>query len=151
MPTVLVIDNELGFMFALALELRKRGLDLIPSRSVTEAGVLLDAIQPELRALIVNCECRGAAGFARRLRNRDITLPVITLDPGRRRSSPLDGLTTVTLRDPEDREPERIQYCADVVQDVVFGGRRGVRRETAPAVTAAAALGMALGVKPQFN
>ena len=55
MASILIIDRELGFMWALAERLQVRGIAAIPSSSVQEAERLLDALQIRISLLIINC------------------------------------------------------------------------------------------------
>src|ERR1700681_1709038 len=77
MASILILDGDLGFLFALSDELGKRSIAAIPARTVDEAQSMLEEMEPALSALVVNCECAGACAFARGMLRQDAALRVI--------------------------------------------------------------------------
>jgi hypothetical protein len=130
MASILILDGDLGFLFALSAELRKRSIAAIPSRTVGEAQTMLADIEPALSALVVNCERPGACAFAREMRRQDAALRVIGIRPEGGSCTACTDLWSATLR-PRDIRPERIGYCAEVVEAVVYG-ERPARLRTVP-------------------
>jgi DNA-binding response OmpR family regulator len=59
MSRILILDRELGFMWALAESLKTRGIETIPSTSVEEAEAILAALQPDLALLIARWNGRA--------------------------------------------------------------------------------------------
>ncbi|PWU10086.1 MAG: hypothetical protein C5B51_05010 [Terriglobia bacterium] len=121
MASVLLLDDDLGFMVALSLELRKLSIDAIPARSALEAELLVDALQLELNVLVVNWECPGAQSIAQQLQGRMGTLPVISIQREGRRLPRSAGPVMARLCNPGDRRPERIAYCAEIIESAVYG------------------------------
>ncbi|MBV8729183.1 MAG: hypothetical protein JO336_05185 [Acidobacteriia bacterium] len=119
MASILIIDRELGFMWALAERLQVRGIAAIPSSSVQEAERLLDALQIRISLLIINCHCPGVCAFAAQLRKRFHPLRVIGIVSRGFECRACERLLVATLHDPEDRRPERIPQCAELVSILV--------------------------------
>jgi hypothetical protein len=120
--SILMLDGDLGFLFALSVELEKRNIAAFPARTVGEAQSILEDMEPALSALVVNCECRGACAFAREMLRRDATLRVIGIRPEGRSCTACTDLWSATLRQTDVR-PERIGYCAEVVEAQVWSER----------------------------
>jgi hypothetical protein len=120
--SILMLDGDLGFMFALSAELRKRSIAAIPARTAGEAQSMLEYMEPALSALVVNCECPGACAFAREMLRRDTTLRVIGIRSEGRSCAACADLWSATLRQ-RDVRPERIGHCAEVVEAQVWSER----------------------------
>jgi DNA-binding NtrC family response regulator len=123
MGCVLIIDRELGFMWALAQQLQARGIATIPSSSVREARTVLAAIQPHLSLVIVNCRCKGACSFAEQLRKRHHLLRIVAIISRGFSCRECQRSVSATLDDPEDREPERLAQCVELVRILVVHAR----------------------------
>ena len=119
-PSVLVVDPELGFLFALSQALHKRNIAVIPCCSVAEAEVLLANLQPDLSVLLINCRCPGVCSFSRELRRR-LRLRVVSITSDARQCRQCGEYLDATLRDPDDRRPDGIERCAEIVQAFVRG------------------------------
>jgi DNA-binding NtrC family response regulator len=115
MTNVLIIDRELGFMWALAESLKTRGIATIPSTSVEEAEAILGTLQPDLSLLIVNCECAGVCSFAQELRQHHEFLKVIGITSRGHRCGECARFLIATLSHPEDRAPDRLQHCVELI------------------------------------
>lgn len=113
--SVLLLDRELGFMWALAESLKTRGIETIPATSVEEAEAILAALRPDLAMLIVNCSLKRACAFAEQLRDRYQYLKVIGINSRGHRCRECGKLLIATLSDPEDRSPERLQHCVELI------------------------------------
>jgi DNA-binding NtrC family response regulator len=116
MTRILIIDRELGFMLALAQQLEACGLATIPSSSVTEAKRVLAATRAQLSLIIINCRCEGVCLFAEQLRKKHRRLQVIGIVSRGYRCRACSRTFVATLHDPEDRRPERVAHCAEVVR-----------------------------------
>lgn len=123
MSSILIIDRELGFMWALAQQLQARGITTIPSSSVREAQTVLAAIQPHLSLVIVNCRCQGACSFAEQLRKRYHLLRVVAIISRGFRCRECQRGLSATLHDPDDRGPERLAQCVELVRILVDHAR----------------------------
>ena len=124
--SVLVVDRELGFMFALSQALRRRNIAAIPCCSVAEAEALIEKLDADLGVLLINCSCPGVCAFAQALRRRRTNLRVVGITSDSRHCRQCGEGLDATLRDPDDRRPDGIERCADLVQMFVRGGNRQV-------------------------
>jgi DNA-binding NtrC family response regulator len=115
MSTILILDRELGFMWALAESLKTRGIETIPSTSVEEAEAILTALRPDLALLIVNCAFERACAFAQQLRQQYQFLKVIGITSRGSRCRECARLLIATLSDPEDRAPDRLHQCVELI------------------------------------
>jgi hypothetical protein len=71
--------------------------------------------------LLINCRYPGVCTFARELRSQRSKLRVVGItSDGRQCCQCGEGLDE-TLRDPDDRRPDGIERCAEIVQDFVLG------------------------------
>jgi hypothetical protein len=120
-PIVLVLDRELGFLFALSQALLKRNIAAIPCCSVAEAEALLANLQPELSVLLINCSCPGVCAFALELRRRRPLLKVVGIISDARQCRQCGEGLDASIRDPDDRRPHGIERCAEIVQAFVRG------------------------------
>ena len=82
--SILILDRELGFLWAISQELRKHGISAIPSHSVPEAEDLLDELRPPLSLLLIDCRCPGACTFVKKLRRQYSKLRAIASSATRR-------------------------------------------------------------------
>jgi hypothetical protein len=119
MNSILIIDRELGFMWALAEHLQARGIATIPSSSVREAEKVLAAVRPHLSVVIINCRCQGVCSFTEKLRKRYWALRIIGIVSRGFRCRECTRYLIATLNDPEDRGPDRIAKCAELVSILI--------------------------------
>jgi len=111
-------------MFALSQALRKRNIAAIPCCSVAEAESLIANLEPDLSVLLINCSCPGVCAFVRQLRLRKTRLRVVGITSDTRQCRQcMEGLDA-TLRDPDDRRPDGIERCAEMVQGFVKGAKQ---------------------------
>jgi DNA-binding NtrC family response regulator len=115
MINILIIDRDLGFMWTLADSLKTRGVATIPSNSVEEAEAILGILQPDLSLLIVNCACEGVCSLAQELQQQHEFLKVIGITSRGHRCRECARSLIATLSDPEDRTPERLQHCVELI------------------------------------
>jgi DNA-binding response OmpR family regulator len=84
---VLIVDNDLGFVFWLGQALDAAGYDTLPAKGVAEAVALLAELKVEVDVLILRPALRGGEEFAADLRyNQNGQLKTIALteeDEGR--------------------------------------------------------------------
>jgi hypothetical protein len=121
--SVLVVDRELGFMFALSQALRKRNIAAIPCCSVAEAEALMVNLDADLGVLLINCSCPGVCAFAHALKKRRSNLRVVGITSDARQCRQCESGLDATIRDPDDRRPEGIERCAELVQMFARAGR----------------------------
>ena len=117
--SILVLDQELGFLWALSDELRAYGISAIPAHSVTEAELLLREIRPRLTLAIIDCRCSGALPFARAVRRDRPTVPIIGLTSGAPTGLRTTDLFSVTLPHPLNTPAEWMGECAQMVRALI--------------------------------
>jgi len=76
-PTVLIVDGDLGFVFWLGQGLDGAGYQALPAKSCEAADDLLNQLDVEIDLLILGNSCAGARAFADRLRRSQRFLKVI--------------------------------------------------------------------------
>ena len=118
-PAVLIFDDELGFLFALSEELGKRGIAAYPARALKETESLIARLGLKPALLVINCRCRGACAFADAVGKHRRDLKIVALVSGSSSCQSCAEKVIAQLRDPEDKFPERIPHCADVIQDLL--------------------------------
>jgi DNA-binding response OmpR family regulator len=77
MSVILLLDDDLGFVFWLGQALAEADLKPMPAQSVAAAERLLRVFKVKVDLLIVNPAISGGAEFARTLRRRQRRLPVV--------------------------------------------------------------------------
>ena len=118
-PTILLMDSDLGFMFALSHELSRRRIAAFPSRTVAEAESLQEQFQLEVAALVIDCGRPRACAFADGIARQHPGVQLIALVSERHRCAPCATRLAAQFRDPEDRAPGRIPHVADVIELLV--------------------------------
>lgn len=118
-PTILLMDSDLGFMFALSQELARRQIAAFPSRTVTEAESLRQEFQLRLAALVIECGRPRACAFADGIARQHPGVQIVVLVSERHRCAQCATPPAAQFRDPEDRAPERISHVADVIELLV--------------------------------
>ena len=68
MKTILIIDDDLGFVFWLGRVLGDAGYQALPAKGFLEANALLSELNTEIDLLIANPSLAGAADFVSALR-----------------------------------------------------------------------------------
>jgi len=126
--TILVLDSELGLLFALSHELAQREISAFPARSAAEARGLITQFSLRLDLLVLNCSCSGACGLAKEVAEANSALKVIAMTSPGHACAGCASLISVHFRDPDDREPERIGHYADVIEMLVRGRRSRAHR-----------------------
>ena len=117
-PAVLVVDSDLGFIVALSYELHLRGIEALPAITVTEAQPMLSGL-PSLDVLVINCAISGACTFAEQVVYSRPNVRIIGIISEANDCKNCEDLLTARLRDPEDKRPEQIAYCADVIEVLI--------------------------------
>jgi hypothetical protein len=123
MASILIIDRELGFMWALAYRLQTFGIAVIPSSSAEEAQTVLEALCPQLDLAIINCGCLGACAFTEQLRRNYPSMRMIGIISSGFPCSRCAPSFDATLHDPEDRHPGRLARCVELVRALVGQSR----------------------------
>ena len=80
--TILLVDNDLGFLYWLGCTLCAAGYMALPAKNSQNAGELLSRLNIGIQLLVVNCSMRGTRAFAKALRRSQGHLKVIALIGG---------------------------------------------------------------------
>ena len=126
--TILVLDSELGFLFALSHELAQREISAFPARSAAEARALIAQFDLKVDVVVMNCARPGACNFAEELTRQNTALKVIGIVAEGRGCEECADRISARFRDPEDRDPKRVGHCADVIEMLVRGRRSRAHR-----------------------
>jgi hypothetical protein len=86
--TILVVDDDLGFLYWLGCMLCDAGYMALPARNSQNANDLLSRLNVGIQLLVVNASMRGARAFAEALRRSQRHLKVIALIGGGQRPRP---------------------------------------------------------------
>lgn len=125
-PVVLMLDGDVGFMFALSQELITRGISAYPARTVREARSLLQHYGLAPDVLIIDCTIPNACSFAEGVGEQLGNLAIIGIVSAGHQCEECADLLAKTLSKPDDTSPERIPNCADVIQALL---RKGLDHE----------------------
>ncbi len=123
-----MLDSELGYMVALAEELRKRDVAAFPARTVRDAQALLTKFRLRPDVMVVNCACAGASSFVRSLSKSAAGVQIVAITSGRRNCRECGQVLAAMFRHPEDRQLDGVERCAGVIQVLVKQLRRHARR-----------------------
>jgi hypothetical protein len=77
--TILLVDNDLGFLYWLGCTLCAAGYMALPAKNSQNASELLGRLNVGIQLLVVNSSMRGACAFAETLRRSQRNLKVIAL------------------------------------------------------------------------
>ena len=121
--SILILDRDLGFLWAISQELRKHGISAIPSHSVPEAEDLLDELRPPLSLLLIDCRCPGACTFVQKLRRQYSKLRAIGITSARRRCAQCASELSATITHPHRGARDRIERYAEMIRAVVDSAR----------------------------
>jgi hypothetical protein len=127
-PTILLMDSDLGFMFALSQELGQRQIAAFPSRTVAEGESLLQQFHLRLAALVIDCSRPRACAFAEDIATKHPGVQILAIVSERYRCAQCARQLAAQFRDPEDRAAERISHVADVIEMLVRKQRRHAHR-----------------------
>ena len=117
-PIVLMLDGDVGFMFALSQELTARGISPYPARSVREARSMLRRFRLAPDVLVIDCTLPGGCSFAEGVAEQLGSLAVLGIVSAGHQCEECAELLAKTLFKPDDTSPGRIPYCADVIQQL---------------------------------
>ena len=114
---VLMVDDDLGFTFALADALASRGIALVPARSVTQARSLLKSLKPNVGLLIINCRLHGVCALAAEMVRDDRSLAVAGILSAQVQCSRCRHLLGELFQDPEDRLPRLLERWVTLIRN----------------------------------
>jgi DNA-binding NtrC family response regulator len=79
MKTVLIVDDDLGFVFWLGRLLVDAGCQAVPAKGFSEAQALLDELDLQVDLLVVNPSLSGEPAFVDNLRRAQANLKVLAV------------------------------------------------------------------------
>ncbi len=127
MPTtVLMVDEELGFLLWLGAVLGEAGYRAVPGKTVTDAARMARVFPPNV--LVINPELQGAVNLIAALRVHNPALKVIAL------AEPEQGLegVFVVAHKPTEVTDETARAWLRMVEDVAAGKRPKARPADTP-------------------
>ena len=123
-PIVLILGGGLAFMLALSAELSRRDIAALPARTVREARTMIAWLSLNLDLLVIDCSCLGGCAFAIGIHKDLRAVQIVGIVSDLHQCKRCSGHLAAQLRNPEDQVPERISYCAGVVQELLRERRR---------------------------
>jgi len=112
--TILIVDDDLGFVFWLGRVLDDAGYAAFPAKSVADASSLIVQCRLVVDLLIINSALAGASAFIKELGNSRPALEVLGVADQTRPGGNL-GYPAVTLPKPETSDSEsRLELLATV-------------------------------------
>ena len=119
MPTVLIVDSDLGFVAFLSQSLTHAGYMTLPAIASQNALPLLDELEnPKVDLLMVNFSLSSTAALAAALKEKNPLLKVISLeDP---RGSPVSNITAnASLRKSSPDDFKANEYWRSTVNQIL--------------------------------
>jgi response regulator RpfG family c-di-GMP phosphodiesterase len=107
---VLILDDDLGFVFWLGHLLDATGYSALPAKSVPDAALLLLQLDAKIDLVVINLALAGAIDFLAALHRsqRDIRVVGILDDPVE--ATGLRGVNTVRSRPSVLNEPAKVEW-----------------------------------------
>jgi DNA-binding NtrC family response regulator len=120
--TILLVDDDLGFVFWLGRVLDDAGYAAFPAKSVTDAAALIVQCRLLADLLIINSALPGAPAFVEELRNSRPNLEVIGVADPDELGTDL-GYGVVTLFKPRTSEVDCSRLLLATVQHLTLRSR----------------------------
>ncbi len=117
MQTLLVVDDDLAFIFWLGFGLDAHGLQTVPAKNATAARALLGRIEYPLRAAIVNAALPGTVRLVKDLRKHQPDLKVISV--GGSEEAPLPGSDAALQRPAELGDAAKAEWLNAILSNEV--------------------------------
>ncbi len=115
MQTLLIVDDDLAFVFWLGFGLDAHGLQAVPAKNATAARALLGRIEYPLRAAVVNASLPGTVRLVKDLRKHQPDLKVISL--GRSSETPLPGSDAALERPAEFDDAAKSEWLEAILSN----------------------------------
>jgi DNA-binding response OmpR family regulator len=113
LKTVLIVDEDLGFVFWLGHLLNSAGYQVWPARNGEDAAALMEELGAELDLLIIDPNLRGAAAFLETQRNsRDFH--TIALERRQEWVGPLAGIDIALAKPPHPDELSGLEWITAI-------------------------------------
>ena len=124
METILIIDNDLHFVFWLGSALAKAGYETIPAKSVPDAIELLNQIAGAIDLLILNPASDGVADFVRCVSRTFAATVIAVVDPLTASPGRVPGAHVTILKPQNDDERWKLEFL-DLVHNIFSRGELG--------------------------
>jgi|SRR5215472_7581903 len=118
-PVVLMLDGDVGFMFALSQELTARDISAYPASTVREARSMLRRFKLAPDVLIIDCSVPGACSFAEGMAEQLRSLGILGIVSDGYQCEQCAELLARTLSKPDDTSPDRVLFCADMIHQLL--------------------------------
>ena len=115
---VLLVDNDLGFVFWLGRALDQAGFEAFPAKSISDCVGLIDTLHLTIGLVVVNFSLAGAGAFVERLRmsQRPIkTIAVLSPDASEEVPPGIDAMRRKPAEVSEEEKAEWIQLIRSVM------------------------------------
>jgi DNA-binding NtrC family response regulator len=112
--TILILDDNVGFVFWLGKILGEAGYQAVPASDIREASALIASLGLTLDVLIMNPDAQGATRFIQTLRGQQEGLRVIAVV-----EDSADAHLTVAEVDGVGRRPPFVINIQNVVSDAL--------------------------------
>jgi hypothetical protein len=122
--TILLVDDDLGFVFWLGRVLDDAGYVAFPAKSVVDASSLIVQCQLVVDLLIINSALAGASAFVKELRNSRPALEVLGVVDQTGPGGNL-GYPAVTVPKPETSDSESELELLANVEQLLMRSRQG--------------------------
>src|SRR5215472_8074591 len=106
-PVVLMLDGDVGFMFALSQELTARDISAYPASTVREARSMLRRFRLAPDVLVIDCTVPGACSFAEGMAEQRRRAGILGIVSAGHQCEECAGLLAKTLHKLDDASPER--------------------------------------------
>ena len=108
--TVLILDDDLGFVFWLGHLLDTAGYSALPAKSVPDAAMLIMQLDLRVDVLLVNLALAGAADFIGALHRSQQDLKVIGVLNDPAETAHIPRVNAVQLKNPTLSEAARLEW-----------------------------------------
>lgn len=123
--TVLIVDDDLGFVFWLGQALDRVGYNALPAKGVAEAKSLIESFRVRVDLLMIGAALPGAAEFAADLVKEDGGVKIVGLAEGNQPpSESFPGLIAWQCK-PDSRDESWKADCITLIQTLLPGDANG--------------------------
>lgn len=121
LKTVLILDDELGFVFWLGHLLDAAGYSALPAKSVPDAAMLIMQLDLRVDVLVINLALAGAADFIGAMHRSQMGVKVIGVLNDPAEAAHIPRVNAVQLKNSTLSEAEKLGWL-ECIQRVLAGG-----------------------------
>jgi len=121
LKTVLILDDELGFVFWLGHLLDAAGYSALPAKSVPDAAMLIMQLDLRVDVLVINLALAGAADFIGAMHRSQVDVKVIGVLNDPAEAAHVPRVNAVQLKASRLSEAEKLGWL-ECIQRVLAGG-----------------------------